>query len=82
MTAVETEEGRQWNESKIKELTGGDTMQGRFMRQDFFDFKPQFKLMISGNHKPGLKSVNDAIKRRMKLTPFSVRIPEEEPTSI
>jgi hypothetical protein len=30
------------------------------MRQDFFDYLPQFKLMISGNHKPGLRSVDEA----------------------
>ena len=33
----------------------------RFMRQDFFTYVPQFTLMVYGNHKPGLKSVDDAI---------------------
>lgn len=48
------------------------------MRQDFFTYIPQFKLMISGNHKPGLRSVDEAIKRRMHLLPFSVTIPAKE----
>ena len=56
VTAVETEEGRRWAESRIKALTGGDTITARFMRQDFFEFTPQFKLLIAGNHKPGLRS--------------------------
>ena len=38
VTAVETEEGRRWAESKIKALTGGDEISARFMRQDFFSF--------------------------------------------
>lgn len=45
------------------------------MRQDFFEFTPKFKLAIAGNHKPGLRSVDDAMRRRMNLVPFSVTIP-------
>jgi putative DNA primase/helicase len=78
VTAVETEEGRHWAESKIKALTGGDKISARFMRQDFFDYTPQFKLLIAGNHKPGLRSVDEAIRRRFFLIPFTVKIPENE----
>jgi putative DNA primase/helicase len=78
VTASETEEGRRWAEAKIKTLTGGDQISARFMRQDFFDYLPQFKLMISGNHKPGLRSVDEAIRRRFNLIPFTVTIPQEE----
>lgn len=78
VTAVETEEGRRWAESRIKTLTGGDKIAARFMRQDFFEFMPQFKLIIAGNHKPGLRSVDEAIRRRFNLVPFSVTIPAEE----
>jgi putative DNA primase/helicase len=48
------------------------------MRQDFFEFTPQFKLIIAGNHKPGLRSVNEAIRRRFYLVPFTVTIPPED----
>jgi putative DNA primase/helicase len=48
------------------------------MRQDFFDFVPQFKLWIIGNHKPHLDNVDEAMRRRMLLVPFSVQIPPEE----
>jgi putative DNA primase/helicase len=78
VTAVETEEGRRWAESKIKALTGGDAIAARFMRQDFFEYVPQFKLLIAGNHKPGLRSVDEAIRRRFNLVPFTVTIPPEE----
>jgi putative DNA primase/helicase len=53
VTATETEEGRRWAESRIKALTGGDKIAARFMRQDFFEFQPIFKLIIAGNHKRG-----------------------------
>jgi putative DNA primase/helicase len=75
VTAVETEEGRRWAESKIKSLTGGDEISARFMRQDYFSFTPVFKLVIAGNHKPGLRSVDEAIRRRFHLVPFAVTIP-------
>jgi putative DNA primase/helicase len=78
VTSVETEEGRRWAESKIKALTGGDKIAARFMRQDFFEFTPAFKLVIAGNHKPGLRSVDEAIRRRFHLVPFTVTIPEPE----
>ncbi len=76
--ATETEEGRRWAESKIKALTGGDAVSARFMRQDFFEFTPTFKLIVAGNHRPGLRSVDEAIRRRMNLIPFTVTIPPEE----
>jgi putative DNA primase/helicase len=78
VTAQETEGGRHWAESRIKALTGGDPITARFMRQDFFTFTPQFKLFIAGNHKPGLRSVDDAIRRRFNLIPFTVTIPPDE----
>jgi putative DNA primase/helicase len=78
VTSIETEEGRRWAESKIKALTGGDAISARFMRQDFFTFKPQFKLIVAGNHKPSLRTVDEAIKRRLHMVPFAVTIPAEE----
>jgi putative DNA primase/helicase len=77
VTAIETEEGRRWDETKIKTLTGGDRIAARFMRQDFFQFLPQFKLIIAGNHKPALRTVDEAIRRRLHLVPFTVTVPPE-----
>jgi putative DNA primase/helicase len=78
VTAIETEEGRRWNEARIKALTGGDRIAARFMRQDFFEYTPQFKLLIGGNHRPSLRTVDEAIRRRVNLVPFTVTIPPEE----
>jgi len=76
--AQETEDGQRWAESRIKALTGGDPISARFMRQDFFTFEPAFKLIIAGNHKPSLRNVDEAVRRRFNLVPFTVTIPKAE----
>ncbi len=78
VVAQETEKGRRWDDTKIKSMTGGDKMTARFMRQDFFDFTPKFKLWVIGNHKPRLGNVDEAMRRRLLLVPFLVQIPPEE----
>jgi putative DNA primase/helicase len=78
VTAIETEEGRRWAESRIKALTGGDKISARFMRGDFFEFTPAFKLIVVGNHKPQLRHVDEAMRRRLHLIPFNFTIPPEE----
>jgi len=78
VVANEVERGKTWAEAKINSLTGGDRLQGRFMRQDFFEFDPQFKLMVAGNNKPSLHGVGEAIRRRLHLIPFTVTIPPNE----
>jgi putative DNA primase/helicase len=78
VVAQEIDKGKRWAESKIKALTGGDPITARFMRADFFTFVPQFKLVIAGNHKPSLRSVDEAMRRRFHLVPFIVTIPEKE----
>ena len=77
VAASETEQGRRWNESKLKSITGGDTVSARFMRQDFFEYTPQFKLVIAGNHKPAIRNADEAMKRRLHLVPFTITIPPE-----
>jgi putative DNA primase/helicase len=78
VSASESEEGQRLAESKIKDLTGGDTISARFMRGEFFDFRPEFKLWLATNHKPVIRGTDQAIWDRIKLIPFKVRIPKEE----
>ena len=78
VSSIETEQGRRWNESKVKAITGGDKVSARFMRQDFFEYLPQFKLVIAGNHKPSIRNVDEAMKRRLHLIPFTVTVPPEK----
>jgi putative DNA primase/helicase len=78
IVSQEIERNQRWAESKINALTGGDPIVAHFMRQDDFEFYPQFKLALAGNHKPSLRSVNQAIRRRLQMIPFMVTIPDKE----
>jgi len=78
VVSQETEQGKRWAESRIKSLTGGDPVPARFMRQDFFEYTPQFKLLISGNHRPQLRNVDEAMRRRLLLIPFNRTFGPEE----
>jgi len=74
----EVDMGQRWAEAKIKLMTGGDEISARFMRQDFFSYTPQFKLNFLGNHKPSLRSFDEAMKARFHLIPYTVTIPANE----
>lgn len=74
--ASESPEGRRWDEERIKSLTGRDAIAARFMNRDFFEFIPRFKLLVASNHKPRIKTVDDAWRRRLHLVPFT-RKPEQ-----
>src|SRR5215472_1134863 len=78
VVARETEENRAWAQVLINQITGGDPITARFMRQDGFTYQPQFKLIFLGNHKPRLRAVNVAIRRRLRLLPFTITIPEDQ----
>lgn len=78
VVAFETESGQSWAEARIKTVTGGEPIRANFMHRDHFEFRPQFKLIVAGNHRPALTSVNEAIRRRLHLVPFPVTIPDED----
>jgi putative DNA primase/helicase len=77
-TGSETEEGAKLAESRVKDITGGDTLTGRELYCPAFNFPPKHKLWIYGNHLPDIKGNDDGIWRRIKLIPFTVKIPDEE----
>ncbi|KKL83177.1 hypothetical protein LCGC14_1977380 [marine sediment metagenome] len=78
VASIEVEQGRRLAEALVKELTGGDRQKARFMRGDFFEWEPTHKLYLAVNHRPVVTGTDLAIWRRIRLVPFSVRIPEEE----
>lgn len=71
----EVAQGVGWNQQRLTQMTGGDKVRARFMRQDEFEYHPKFKLWVVGNHKPELGNVTEAMRRRMNIIPFT-RKPE------
>ena len=78
VTASETGSGRRLNEERIKEVTGGGVISARYMRAEWFEFRPQFKLWLCTNHLPRIHGTDHGIWRRVRLIPFRVTIPDEQ----
>lgn len=78
VTASETEDNRRFAEAFVKDLTGGDTITARFMRAEFFEFRPECKIVLATNHRPVVRGTDDAIWTRLRLVPFTVTIPEQD----
>ena len=73
--AVFVPEGNQRDklaEGLIKQITGGDPLQARFLHGQFFEFQPALKLWMSSNHLPKIQGNDHGMWRRFKLVPFEV----------
>mgnify|MGYP000978808766 CR=1 FL=1 len=78
VTSVEVPAGHPLNTSAIKSLTGGDSIQARYLYKSSFTFRPQFKAFVAMNQKPTIHDPTEGIWRRIRLIPFTVTIPPEE----
>jgi hypothetical protein len=78
VSAIETDEGKRLAEALIKQLTGGtDTVKARFLFEEYFEYRPQFKVFLATNHLPKINARDDAIWERVHRIPFLVQIPKE-----
>jgi putative DNA primase/helicase len=77
VATVEVESGKALAETLVKQLTGGDRIRARRMREDFWEFPPTHKLWFAANHKPVVRGTDHAIWRRIKLIPFPVRFVDD-----
>lgn len=78
VAASEPEMGVHLKDALIKALTGGEPIAVRRLHQDFFELVPQFKIILSGNHKPVIRDDSDGIWRRVHLVPWDIQIPEAD----
>lgn len=76
--ANETEEGKRLAESRVKEMTGGDSLTGRALYGSSITFQPSHKLVIVGNHRPEITDNSYGMWRRVLLVPFEVTIAEAQ----
>ena len=78
---VSTTELSQWDrldEGLVKDLTSTDTISGRFLYSEFFDYEPTHKLWLYGNHKPSITGQDEGIWRRIRVVDFPVQIAEKD----
>jgi len=76
--ASETKQAENLDDESIKNLTGGDRLKGRRMKEDPWEFWPTHTLIMFSNHKPGVAGRDEGIWRRLRLVPWQVTIPENE----
>ncbi len=78
VSAVETSADKQFDETMVKQMTGQDTITARFLHQEYFEFKPCWKIFLAANYKPKIVHTDWAIWRRIKPIPFEVKIEAQE----
>jgi putative DNA primase/helicase len=78
VACIETSEGARLDEALVKEMTGGDTITARKMREDFWTFTPTHKIALVTNHKPTVRGTDHAIWRRLRLIPFTVTFHDDK----
>jgi putative DNA primase/helicase len=75
--SIEVEDGKRLAEGLVKSITGRDTISARFLYQEAFEFRPQFKLWLAANDAPSVRHEDDAIWRRILRLPFERVVPRE-----
>ncbi len=73
VSAAETSDSCRLDMSVIKRVTGGDAITARFLHQEFFSYRPQFKLLMATNHEPEVTSGDRGTWRRLLKLPFLVQ---------
>lgn len=70
--------GARFNEARVKELTGQDTISARFLFKEYFDYVPDFKFWIRSNDRPEIRGEDVGIWRRIVCIPFTASFTEEQ----
>ena len=75
--ASETKAAEALDDEQVKNLTGGDRLKGRRMREDPWEFWPTHTLVMFSNHKPTVRGRDEGIWRRLRLVPWTVTITDD-----
>lgn len=67
-----------FNAALVKRMTGNDTLNARFLHENSFDFRPNFKIFINTNYKPSVSDMTLFYSNRLKLIPFKRHFEEHE----
>jgi len=78
VTTIEVDENRRLAEAITKQLTGGDTIRARGMRENFRDITSTWSIFLVVNHKPIISGRDTAMWRRVSLVPWTATIPEDK----
>ncbi|MDP4006688.1 phage/plasmid primase, P4 family [Methylobacterium sp. NEAU K] len=78
VTVIEANWNRQIDEARLKAMTGGEPIAARFMRQDLFQFQPEFKLWFVANDPPGVRGTAESFWRRVHVLPFDQVVEDNE----
>lgn len=78
--ASETDQGRRFSTSRVKWLTGGDTLKGRYPHDKYeTEFNPTHTLFLMTNSKPDVSDDDFAFWERVHLIPFALSFVERKP---
>ncbi len=70
VTTTEVGRGQRLSAALIKQVTGGDKVKARQIRQAGFEYRPTWKLWIATNHAPEI-DVDSGVQRRVIKLPFA-----------
>ena len=62
----------------VKTLTGNDTINARFLGENSFEYRPQFKIFINTNHLPYVSDSTLFTSDRVKIIPFNRHFTAQE----
>jgi len=75
--ANETQAGQRFDDAKVKAITGGDSISGRWLYSNaVVTFTPIFKLLVVGNNYPAVTDDSHGFWRRVVVFPFNVSVPK------
>ena len=77
-TSTEIEDGQRLSTSLLKRMTGGEGLRCERKFEHGFNFKPQYKLWLCGNHEPEISDTTNSIWNRLKKIPFTTIISANE----